>query len=163
MRWFSCLLTSLWLYSLMRLFWYALFCVPVEQIFRHVKQPCQWAKWALWTCVKAPVKQRWQAWEEREYTAWMRMATWTEQTLGCKIGPLNFSTNDLVLKQSIYYWLFTFRFRVQVCPLRCDAADRPLIFDGFVNSCASSHALSDENIETPSSSLLVFALAAGGA
>ena len=34
----------------------------------------------------------WQAWEEREYAAWMRMASWSARTSSCKRGLLSFST-----------------------------------------------------------------------
>ena len=42
----------------------------------------------------------WQAWEECECAARMRMVTRTVWSLGCKRGPLNFSTKDSVLKQA---------------------------------------------------------------
>ena len=79
------------------------------------------------------------------------MATWTARTSGCKRGPLSFSTRDLVLKRSKNYRLWTFRFRVRLSPLGCGAADWPLIFDDFLDRCASSDTESDENIEGTSS------------
>ena len=88
---------------------------------------------------------------QREYTAWMRMATWTARTSGCKRGPLRFSTKDLVLKQSKYYWSTA----IVASQLWCSWLTLDLQF--FVHGCASSDAKSVENIEGASSSSSIFA------
>ena len=44
---------------------------------------------------------QWQAWEKPEQAAWMRMATWTAQTSGCKRGPFEFSTQKRFCAQTI--------------------------------------------------------------
>ena len=44
---------------------------------------------------------QWQAWEKPEQAAWMRMATWTAETSGCKRGPFGFSTQKRFCAQTI--------------------------------------------------------------
>ena len=89
---------------------------------------------------------------EHDCAACIRTFTWTARTSGCKRGPLNFSTKNLVLKRakiiSIVYLPLTCAIVASL--LRCRWLT--LDFDSFVHCCASSDSESDENLEGSSSS-----------